>query len=350
MLEGLIDAADFVLEDFLRLPVRKALDPMVDDDFLVIVKRLSKAIRGVTGEAEAVALRKAINTLDVDWAELTPEQTQRIVQAANTAIRTTPIAWPVLEKVFRVESTRIIEGAKVHARELHELHIDVSLSATDKNVAEHAARSQTVYVRDQLGVRADAASKKAREIISKGLEAGKGREEIAGELADALQAQQLGRARSYYDVVSAAHVARARSYGSLVGYADAGIETFTFQAVMDEATTDACRFMHGRVFSVSEGLRSFEQAAELDDPEDIKTHSPWIQSGKDEDGQPILYTRTAGGGRNVVALIERSGLGGLADGGKFTTAHKDESLQAAGMSYPPLHGRCRSSIIPNVDL
>jgi len=536
MLDAINDAADFMIGDVFRLPVRKALDPLNALDFLQMIQQLAGVVRGITGPAEAVAMRNALSKLDVDWRKLTPAQMKRVENAANLAMRRPNVDWPKLKDVFRAEGVRAFNGTKKSIKEKYGLSVEVAPRMTDQKVIDRAASSQINYVRDQYGVRADAASKRAREIVADGLEKGWGREQIAADLYDGLQAQALGRAESYFHVVAAAHMARARSYASLAGYSEAGIEWFHFQAIVDELTcfpagtpilmgdgttrpielvragdvvtsckgrprvvtetrryskqdwcvvsfssghvlrvtpnhpvlvagrgwvqagaltpgdrivrnsaelpymwrpdpdpqgsgrpaevllrrlqsrdqgagirircrslagiwpfpdlaatasaealevvgvvwervaaehafdlevdedtgyiadgfvvhnTAQCRFMHNRRFSVEAGLQRYHESEALEDPEEIKNFQPWIRSGKDEDGNQILWVPGADGTRNKIADVTRSGMGGVDDLGEYKTHHNDASLQALGIALPPTHGNCRSSIVPDTSI
>ena len=115
------------------------------------------------------------------------------------------------------------------------------------------------------------------------------------------------------------------------------------EAVLDEATTETCRFMHGKVFSVGRGLEVFERVEA--DPGAIYDINPWVRLGRDEDGQSMLYVKNQDR-RIPIATIERSGTGLKDDIGAFRNTRSEQELMDLGVSFPPCHGMCRSNVVP----
>ena len=66
------DSAEAILRDIYLVDVAKTLDPLDKDDFMSIVRRLSRALRAVAAPAAEEALRRALERLDVDWPHLPP--------------------------------------------------------------------------------------------------------------------------------------------------------------------------------------------------------------------------------------------------------------------------------------
>ena len=341
-----IQAADAVLLDVFGVRVAKTLDPMDDNDFLVIIHDLTQAIRGQVGPAEAAALRKALDILDIDWANASEAAKDRVVLAARAALVKPPVAWPAVDALLDKASSRVVKAVRGRMGMELGAKVALDLSATDKKVSNYAARAASSYVRDAYGARADAASSLARRVVAAGLDKGLGREELGKQLAQQLGAQGLARQQSYYNMVASAHIGRARVYGSLASYNEAGITEYRFIAIRDELTTEQCRFMHGRTFKVTTGLQKLVEASELDEPSALKDVTPWMSSGKNEDGQPILYVKNGAGERQTIAQIDKSAMGQKDQSGSFTTDHSNESLAAMGLAAPPLHGNCRSTTIP----
>lgn len=346
MLRRGIEAADHILSRAFQLNVAKALDPLNDNDFMVIIRQLSDSLRGLSGAAEAIALARALDVLDVDWLNMGEGQRDRVIEAAKVVLAKPPVSWPELEQRFVLTGERVVGGVRQRVHVEFSNKVGVDLTATDKKVSAYAAKSNAAFVRDQYGKRAEAASELARKIVAKGLDEGWGREELGQQLAQQLGAQGLARSQSYYNMVAAAHIGRARSYGALASYDDAGVEEYEFMAMMDEVTTEQCRFMHGRRFPVAVGLQKLVEAADLEDPESVKTSLPWMSSGKDENGNQVLYLKGADGSREVVAGVSQGGVGYKDRAGTYATTHSNASLAARGLSTPPLHGNCRSTTIP----
>src|SRR5262245_2250562 len=76
-------------EDLLRgvFRIEKVLDPLDPRDFMLLVRRLSTALRGVARPAEEAALRRALDRLDVDWPHLSPQARSEVIRAARQALR-----------------------------------------------------------------------------------------------------------------------------------------------------------------------------------------------------------------------------------------------------------------------
>ncbi len=341
-----LEAADALLEGVFRMAVAKALDPQDPKDFLVIQHRLASAIKGLTGKAEAQAMRAALGALDVDWAKMTPAGREKVIAASRAVLAKPPPNLPQVAATFQAAGVRTVKGAKTSFVETFGAKIDASLSATDARIVAHAATSQALYVRDQYGKRADALAANARKIVADGLAKGLGRYDLAKDLRDGLAAQGVARSDAYWNMAAGVFVNRARVYGSLAGFSEAKISRFRFDAVLDEVTTLQCRFMHGRVFDVATALEKYADVAAATAPEAVTTLQPWLRVAKDANGQPALHYVDAAGARQHVATVTDNALGRLDDAGAFETAHTNDALARAGLSSPPLHGNCRSTVRP----
>ncbi len=322
--------------------VRKALDPNNAKDYLRILNNLGSATRGLTGAAEADALRNALDVLNVDWTSISEGQRDKVINAARASLAKP--AGPISEKVtgtFEVEGKKIAGATRASSARSFKLDIETSLTSVDHKVLEATAYSQANYIRDEFGRRADAMSLQAKEIVTSGLSRGLGREAIANALSDKLT--EANKSDAYWNVISSTFAARARSYANLSSFADAGIDWFTFEAVMDGRTSVVCRYMHGRRFEVKHAIKAHMHAEDVG-PE---VAQPWLQQGKNEDGEAILYHKTPDGGRKQVAVIHDDG-GGKDDAKGSFTGWSDGKLQAAGVMTPPLHGNCRSTILPDI--
>jgi hypothetical protein len=105
-----------------------------------------------------------------------------------------------------------------------------------------------------------------------------------------------------------------------------------------------CRFMHGRDFSVERAMQRFDEVERAPDPEAISDLQPWMRVGADPDGNQVLFYER-GGRRHVVAHVDEPAVGRADQVGRYSHALTNDQLEAAGVSVPPLHGRCRSTIV-----
>jgi SPP1 gp7 family putative phage head morphogenesis protein len=180
--------------------------------------------------------------------------------------------------------------------------------------------------------------------VARGLEHGLGRDEIAGDLAEAAELALVDRARSYWDVVAASFVGEARSMSQMSSYAEAGIDRYMLVAVLDEHTTDTCRFLDGKVLDIADAMRTFDRLEASDDPLAIKKERPWVRERVGDDGRRVLAI-DRGGESTVLAVVERSGVGARADRGTFAREVSARYLAPAGVGFPPFHGLCRTTTV-----
>lgn len=338
------DAADELLRDVYRLDVAKALDPLDARDFLVIVERLARSLTGVSREAEAAALRKALATLDVDWPSLSPAARDRVVRAAREAIGGVATqVLPRVDQVFEVEAKNVVARARATSVRRFGLHIGASTTQTDERIATFVRTSESNFIRDQYGRRQDELGQRARDIVAAGLEQGLGRDDIAADLAAQL-APIVSRGKPYWETVAMSFANRGRTYTQLAAFDEADIERFRFEAVLDQVTSHVCRFMHGREFSVRRAMQRFDEVERAPDPETITELQPWMRVGADSDGKQVLFYER-GGRRRFVAQVDESAVGRADQVGRYSRALSNDELEAAGVTVPPLHGRCRSTIV-----
>ena len=339
-------AAEQILADVYRIDVAKALNPLNRRDFLVIVGRLARQLR-VAGGPEATALRKAIDSLDVDWARLTAKGRDKVIEAARRSMAdSAKQVVPRVEGVLEEEGPKITRSTRSGMRKRHRLDIAANLSTFDRRVIEFNTSSQANFVTNEIGQRAVEFSKQARGIVSRGLRVGAKRADIASDMRKELLAKGLRKQQSYYEVVSSSFTNRSRTFGQLSSMSDAGIRRYFFEAMLDETTSNTCRFMHGKSFEVSTGIEMFDRVERLERPELIKDALPWVRDVNTPDG-PAIQIKSEGQTRTVARVVQ-SAVGRQDRTGRFSGGLSDTQLTAAGVTVPPLHGLCRSIIVPDI--
>lgn len=330
----------------IRVVSKKKENPLEPDGFLAFVRGLGADLKREAANAEAQGLAEALRMLEVDWAKMTPKQRGNVVLAAEKAIGAiAPKVSPKIKQTLLDEGQTIVEATRRAAAGKYDLSIDAALALGDEKMVQALAASQALFVTDEYGRRADALSVTTRTIVSSGLARGLDQYAIGEELRLAVGAQLPNRADAYWDVVASIYVARSRTWGQLSSFDDAGIAAWEFVAVLDEDTSEVCRFMDGRVFSVRGAKTRYEQVAAAEDPEQVKALQPFVQVGRDDEGRQYLYYRQ-GETRVPVAQVDAAGTGKLNERGAYSRAMGDEQLEAAGIGPPPLHGHCRSEIVP----
>lgn len=340
-----IRAAEEAVETLTRRSVAKSLDPLKPNDFVIILDRLTRRLEGVTKKDEAAAMSDALDALDVRWSSLDSEGVDKVIGAANQVLRKRVESIPQkVEAALTIEGPKLAGSTRASAKKTFNLEIGSALEQRDIRV-ERAVRSMTTnFVRDEMGRRVDAISEKARNLVARGLSRGYGSKQI-GETLQIGLGDQVVRSPAYWRTIAGSFAGTARTVVQVGAFEDAGIESYMFSAVLDEVTTAVCRHYHGKIFSTEAASAHIERLANLTDPEEVVAASPWVQEGKDKQGNRFLYV--AQGDRNVrIADIVRSGVGISDDVGEFAKPKSNAALTRMGIIYPPLHGHCRSSIVP----
>jgi SPP1 gp7 family putative phage head morphogenesis protein len=340
------DALDEMLTGVLRVPVAKAINPQTKAGFVTIQNRLSRAMLAAAGKDPTLAMRRALDALDVDWPNLTSAQRDAVYRSATAALAKYHASMvPRVTNVLVKEAPNVAGLVRSSAIRLYDLPLSFSLSTQDRRLVDFLARSNVAFVTDTYGRYRQRFSARARQIVAAGLEQGLGRDEIASDLDSAFADTGIVRDRAYFQVVAGAFVGRARSNGNLNAFSEAGITKYRVVAVLDEVTSEICRFMHGREFDVSKATAQFAATAAMTDPAQIKATMPWSSVGTDDDGNSVIYYRNINGDRKTVARVDEFGEGERDRIGTYSKALNETKLAAAGILTPPYHGSCRTAIV-----
>jgi hypothetical protein len=341
--------AELAADDILALcfGVQKAAPKILDrKGFSAAVRRMIARLAEVTAGSDAAAIRIAAKKLDRRWGSMSEAERNKVIRAAAKGIADVPtVVAPKVVAELRGELPGLVAAAKKATAEKHSLAIAGSLNEQDARIVDFAARSQGAYITDQYGQRAVAYEQRARDIVSKGLDAGLGREDISERLSVGLSDAMLGRARSYWDTVASIHVARARSYGQMSGYGEADIERYQVSAAGDEATCVVCYYFDGRDFSVSSALDGYRETEESDDPYAVEDAQPFVNVGRTDDGERFLYARS-GGKTHVIATVIEDVSGQRDAKGSYGRSASASKIEEIGCQAPPYHGRCRCLTVP----
>lgn len=340
-------AARDMLCGCLGVRVGKALNLRTARGFDAAVGDIASRLRTAAGTSDVDAVRAAIAVLDIDWSQTTAQERNDLIREAM--IRAQRIMGIVPRQIgitIDPAARDVVAAGRADVRR-RGLNIGATFNAVDQRIVRELPRSQVLFVTAEGERRRDAFSERAREIVASGLERGLGRDDIADELQVAA-GRTLARPKHYWEVVAGAFVARGRSLSQLSGYAEAGIQRFRIEAVLDEHTTETCRFLDGKVFAVEDGLRSFAEGEALDEPEAIKSEQPWVREGLNpETGKRELYV-VKGGERVPVATVDSRGFGQRDAVGRYSDAKTERDLIDLGVSFPPYHGLCRTTTVPEL--
>jgi SPP1 gp7 family putative phage head morphogenesis protein len=343
--DGIV-AAEELASALLGFSVHKAVDPLSPSGFLLIGQKVAKQLENAVKGAEAAAVADVIHKLGFDWTKLSPDAATAAMNAVNKAIGDAYAKHilPKINETLEVEGPKVMGATKKSVKVHQKIEISGDLAQRDL-VAEKAIRNSHVnFIRDSAGDRAATLSKKARSMVATGLGQGLGTDQIGKDL-HAFFRENIPRPPSYWRTVADSFVGRARASSQIYAYETAKIQSFEVVAVIDEVTTDQCRFMNGKVFSVTVGRALVETMNALEEPEDVKYAAPWIRKGRDDAGNMRLFVPHSNGTTTTIAKIDRSGVGRADDAGKFSGGKDADGLGKLGVSLPPYHGRCRTVIV-----
>lgn len=339
-------AAEDILASVYGIEVRKALNPLNLHDFESIVRSLSTSLKGQVVPVQDGALKLALSKLDAKWTDLDADARAKLIGEAATYLGPPVVAkvLPAVDQTLAFAAKDIVSSTKKSAVLTYDLSIKPDFNATDDRIANYVRVSEGHFIRDRFGNRMDSFAQQAREIVASGLERGSGSADIGDRLNTELGGE-AGRGLGYWNMIAMVFANRARTMTQLASFHEAGIESYIWESVLDEATSVQCRFMHGRVFPVARAMGGFQQIEDQGYfPESIKRLQPFVSLGRDGDRQALVFGR--GDKRRVAGHVLESGLGQKDHVGSYENALGDEALAAAGVYAPPIHGSCRSTIIP----
>ena len=317
-------------------------DLLDDEAFVLRIKRIGRQLDLLARPRDKAAARKATKRLDVNWPKLTAAQRKEVIaQAEKDMAKGAAKYLPQVEAVFETQAPKIVANTRENMKSRIRVRVSAKTATIDEKTAATVVREDSFYVRDGAGNHRAKLSAKARKIVASGLKLGLGNDEIGEKLAETMQ--RLARPRSYWDMIASNFAARARNYTQMEVLEEAGIKEYRFSAVLDEATTAICRYMHGRTFSVKSAIKRIRQVQALEDPEDLDQVLGWVREGTDDDGHRHMYYER-GGKKHAIARVTRP-TSERDDRGGFSHGLGTPALERAGIMMPPLHANCRSVVI-----
>lgn len=291
-------------------------------------------------------LDKMLDQLDVDWTKMTQVQIRETFMRADRFMRSvaTDEVLPIWTEKVNTTLKVVANGVRKQIKNNFLPRIGVSYTRDEVLALERIGEQQGWFMRDYQKTISAGLTERGRRIVQDGLSKGLGRKEIGKRLWEQLPGMWEGMGKRYADVVAANAVSRARSWAELVSYQSAGVEMLEAQAVLDERTTDYCRFIDGQIIEVNACMDLAQQAANVSKPDDIYRVSPFMRTVM-EDGK--RYIETATGTR--LAEMVRSGAGRVNDRGEFRAFISGRQLPHAHVGMPPYHHACRTYTVPRVE-
>jgi len=301
------------------------------DGFDRAVVTLAAQLRARISQPETSALRAAVGILDVDWSKTSASQRRALVRQARAAVGGLTAVIPArVQATLGPAADELVSATRSNVK-AQGISIAADFNAVDRRIAKYLTRANGLFVTDEYGRRLNGFEGRALKLVSEGLEAGLGRDDIATSLSQAAEGLMVGRSGFYWEVVSGSFIGTGRSFSQISAYAEAGIHRYLIEAILDEQTTEVCRLLHGKRFEVKDGLERFDTIDHLSSPQEIKNAKPWVHESTDEDGRKQLYIKH-GEQRRSLRIQGQSG----------------SELASLGLSFPPFHALCRTTIIPDI--
>jgi len=326
--------------------VDKVKNPLKVNEFLRRVDSAAKKAKSITDPMVVNTVNRALDDLvRKPWNRMSDAEVTAAVNSANRTLDKLSKKWPKatldkFEKNFTVTSTSVVRDTRRVQRTVHNLDIGINLLQSDQVAVEHMVKNQSLFARNRYKDISTAASKKARRIVSEGLAAGLGPDDIAKDLRKGIGPMYSAVQKNYYRTLAHVFVGRSRAWAQGTSYKDAGITRYRVSAVLDEVTTDTCRAMNGRILPVRESLAIQRNAMELEKPEDIKYEQPFMSERKGEIG---IFD--ADGNWDSLFQVRESGLG-TQDVGRYRSMVSNADLIDKGIGFPPYHFHCRTITLP----
>jgi hypothetical protein len=326
--------------------VSKAANPLTEPGFLLSVRDTSDRL-GVFADQEAAHMtREAMEWLNVDYPELGEDDWRRI-EAGLRGVYSTP-------RNSMITGQRLALGAALASVVRRSAAATIRLpglrgalggrvTLPHRAIGQAFARHNGFFVRDQYGRIAPGLAAQARPIVDRGIRDGLGRAAIGRELRGSIAGGL--RMRGYWDVVAANAVNRARSYAQGATFRAAGITAYQIEAVLDEATTETCRFLHGKIMPLAPAMARQEAILRDPNPEAALWQAPMVREGGGPEGDEI-FSEFPDGERVVIARVDEPGIGTQAAGSYRDGLAGPQLVSSAAVGLPPYHHACRTTVVP----
>lgn len=321
----------------------KVSDPYDPRDFDKLVDALARDLNREAVPAFRTTVEATVTASKIDWATATEKQLDAF--AATLASRlgvSSAKVWKSIQSTVVDSSVSMATSARSAFVKKHELRVDRAIALEDKAAVTRSAMTNAHYVRDfATNQMSPSLSSQARGIVQTGISKGESSRMIGKELHRVLGRAAGGQSEAYFRMAASAINARSREFSSLRSMQDAGVEKYEWSSVLDESTTETCRFLDGQVFSVQGALARYAAVDALDDPTDVKYEMPWFYDkpirGGEHDGKMGIFMNQRGGMQRV-AVVEKAGFGQRDTIGTYSNTKSTRALEGMGMPACPAHG------------
>lgn len=327
----------------------KAKDPLSPEAWLEEVMRLTGRLSAVASSEAAHLTKEALEWFDFEFEDATTGQ----VATATAGVRGT-LSSPSgnMVRTQRLAITRALRsivaqtgGAMASLPSLSPT-LGSTFNLPDKRIAENMAKHHGFWVRNQYGRISQSLARQANPIIQAGISQGLGRDTIGKQLEERIQGGL--QMKNYWRVVAANHVSRARSYAQGYSMRAAGIRFYRIEAILDEATTEQCLMLHGRLMPVDAAMARQDAILASPNPQAVQWHNPFMKHGRNPDtDEDELFLEYPDESRVTVATVTERGVGtGIP--GTYSNVMSQSQMVSSAIGFPPYHFACRTTLIGEV--
>ena len=266
--EAGLEVVENFLDDLTGIPIAKGEGTKLPGEDNLIELFLVQWAKG-SEESANKAMKELIN----GSGALTDKQIDNAMKSFKIELDQTfvePVGKALPEILTNAYKTAKQKVVKSHSTKMIWKEIDKEATAW---LAEHHMYWVGTYYDDKL-------SKALRETVIAGMKEGHGREAIGQTLKDFFDGYPGVRNKpaNYWRGMAANGINRSRQFGLIQGYEDVGVTELEVVAVIDQRTSSICKEMNGRIIPVSSAINQRDQLMEAEDPEDVKTISPWLSA------------------------------------------------------------------------
>ena len=262
-------------------------------------KRLDKVIDGMIPES-----KESVTYSILQMQEIIAEHGGKASTIAPNVI------YDHSEKLYRKVKTKLCDESKTPF--LYDKRDEVAIDRVNKY--------NNVFIGDHYK---DDVTKKVESIIRKGIEEEEGaldRKRIARKLKREMKEEGIVEQKNYFQIVTSQVLNVSRSYSNLRFYEDSEIQQYEIVSVLDERTSDICKYMNGKIFNVSKSISKYSEYDNATNIDEVKNVNPWLKSDKDG----IVYYK----------------------GTALNDVMTGSNLQEIGINMPPYHALCRTTVVP----
>lgn len=312
----------------------------------VAINELSDTLFEVRNKWSDNEMHRFLDELEgVDWANTTEVRRAEIFASAATAFRQADVRNLIVEwgGTTAEHTVSFAEMTRSRMRAALFPQISSTLSQVDAAAANAVGEQSGLFIRNELGREMTSLTAHGRSIVEQGLRDGLGREAIAADLRSQIPGMWRKYGENYSRVVASNAMVRSRSISQAGAYRDAGVERFEVVAMLDERTTEYCRYMNGQIITVGKASKINDAAAAARSVDELREANPFMRTVWDDELRQRKIQTTTG---VDIAYIDRSGAGILDDPGEHTPILSGDQLPAgANIGFPPYHMSCRTTTV-----